>query len=361
MKLRWLKTLCSCCFGLLAVPLVQAQVCLLSNANLAGSYGFVASQGGTTPTTTGTTTATSSSATSGYSTTELGKLLGGIAAGDQFGLSGVLTFDGAGHIDAESSTGTSQVVGTYSVNPDCSITVSLSDVFGTNTTPATFVGIILGRGTEIDLTTAANLDSQTAAPATSSTGTTTTGTTTTTTSAGQGLTIKLVQLLYRNGCSVATIGGLYGFVLNPDQVQAASTTGTGTTAGTGTTTASTVQPSAVIGYLYFSGAGSIIAQPTTANYQTIGTSYASLVFTGTYTVNPDCSGTMSISTSSPSTSSSTSTTAANQTLTINFVISPGTFSGQAGNPNPGVSIGGPVLSLSFSDSNESGWGYAEPE
>jgi hypothetical protein len=94
----------------------------------------------------------------------------------KFGLTGVLIFDGAGGIDAASSpTGSTQGVGSYSVNPDCSISVSLTDVFGTNTAAAQFAGIVLGRGTEIDLTTVSDLNSQTAVG--TSSGTTGTGTT----------------------------------------------------------------------------------------------------------------------------------------------------------------------------------------
>jgi hypothetical protein len=348
MKLRWLTMLSFGCFSLLAVPLAQAQVCLLSNATLSGSYGFVASEAGAIPATTGTTTTSS-----GYSTTEIGSLLGAIAAGNQFSLSGILTFDGAGNISATSSPagGTTQAAGSYSVNPDCSVSVSLTDSFGANVNPVKLAGIILQRGIEVDLTTVSNLNAQTVtAPSTSSTATGTT----TSTATGEGLTIKLVQLLFRNGCSIATLGGLYGFVMYPDQVQPDDDA----TDGTDTTTPT---PTTMIGYLFFNGAGGIIPQPTMPNNSSIGSGYSSLAFTGTYTVNADCTGTMSVSSSSSSTSGLTSTAIPNQTLTMGFVISPATFSGQAGNTSPGAFSGGPVLNLSFSTSNASGWGYADPE
>jgi len=355
MKSRWLTMLSFGCFSLLTVPLAQAQVCLLSNATLSGSYGFVASEAGAIPTTTGTTTTGTTTASSGYSSTEIGSLLGAIAAGNQFSLSGILAFDGAGNISATSSPtgGTSQAAGTYSVNPDCSVSVSLTDSFGANVSPIKLAGIILQRGVEIDLTSVSNLNAQTVAAA--STSSTATGTTATSTATGEGLTIKLVQLLFRNGCSLATVGGLYGFVLYPDQVQPVDDA----TDGTDTTT--TLPPTTVIGYLFFNGAGGIIPQPITPNYSSIGSVYSSLAFTGTYTVNADCSGTMSISSSSISTTSLTSTTTPNQTLTLGFVISPATYSGQAGNTSPSAFSGGPVLNLSFSASNASGWGYADPE
>jgi len=332
MKSSWMTMLCFSAFGLLAVQLAQAQVCLVSNSNLAGTYGFVASESGTIPATTGTTT--SGATASGYSNTEVGNLLGEIAAGNQFGLSGILILDGAGHIDAAPSStgGVTQIVGSYNVNFDCSVGVSLSDTFSAPSGPAMqMVGVVLGRGSEIDLTTVSNLNAQTATPST---------TATTSLTAGEGFSMKLVPVLYRNGCSVGAIGGLYGFVLNPDQIQQASTT---------------IQPATVMGYLFFDGAGNIIAQPNYSNTPSTGNTYVALAFTGTYTINADCTGTMSISSSwaGTSTTTTTSTTIASQTLTIDFVVSPSTFSGQAN-----TTSAGPVLNLSFSDSNESGWGYA---
>jgi hypothetical protein len=268
--------LCFSCFGLLSVQLAQAQqACRAMNSSLNGPYGFAASEAGTITTTTGATGTTGTS-TSGYSNTELGNLLGGIAAGNQFALTGVLTFDGAGNIDATSASGSPlQVVGSYNVNSDCSVGVSLIDLFGTNKTATQLAGIILGRGSEIDLTTVSSLSSQIATgnrTSSTGTGTTTTGTGTTTTSGTQSesrVTIKLVEVLYRSGCSVANLSGLYGFVLNPTQIQTqasttgTTTTGTGTgTTGTGTTTGgTTTEATTVFGYLDFDGAGNIIAQP----------------------------------------------------------------------------------------------------
>jgi hypothetical protein len=333
--------LCFSCFGLLSVQLAQAQqACRAMNSSLNGPYGFAASEAGTTTTATGTTGAPG--ATSGYSATELGNLLGGIAAGNQFALTGVLNFDGAGNIDATSASGSPlQVVGSYNVNSDCSVSVSLIDLFGTNKTATQLAGIVLGRGSEIDLTTFSSLNSQTS-----------TGTATATAASPQSesrVTIKLVEVLYRSGCSVANLRGLYGFVLNPTQIQT-QTSAAGTTTG-GTTTEATT----VFGYLDFDGAGNVIAQPVSAGSPATSTPYSALVFTGTYTVNSDCSGSISITPlSAASTSTGTTTTASstNQALTISFVISPPTSNGSAS------AAGAPTLNLSFSDSDESGGGYA---
>src|ERR1700677_5024123 len=190
MKSTWMITLYLSSFGLLMSQMARAQAC---DASVTGLYGYAASQGGTvsTPTsttsgttgtgTTGTTgTGTGSSTTTTYSTTQIGLLLGGIAAGDQIAYSGVLSFDGAGSIFASGApTGTAVAkIGTYAVNSDCSLSVSLMDPFGTITTATQLVGIVLGRGTEIDLMPAANFQS---------TGTTTTTGTGTSTTTGTGL------------------------------------------------------------------------------------------------------------------------------------------------------------------------------
>ena len=169
MKSKLMMAICLSSFSLVVSPLAQAQFCGVSNASLTGSYGYVASEAGTV-TTTGTTTTSTGAST--YSSTNIGQLLGGIAAGNQFAFSGVLTFDGAGNVTASSSalTGTAvATVGTYNVNPDCTVSVSLTDAFGSNTTATKLAGVILGRGAEMDLTSQASLQ-----PPTTTTGSGTT-------------------------------------------------------------------------------------------------------------------------------------------------------------------------------------------
>jgi hypothetical protein len=358
MKLDWKIALGFCSLSVLISPLAQAQFCGLTNASLSGAYGYVASEAGAvvTPTTTtsGTTgtgsTGTGSTTTLTFSDSATGQLLGGIAAGNQFALGGVWTFDGAGNVNATSTPGaTAMHIGTYKVNSDCSVSVSLADTFGTNTSVTQLAGVALASGAEIDLTSAATLQ---------------TSTSTTTATTGSGLAIKLVRVLYQNGCSVSNLKGLYGFVLNPTSIQAESpTTTTGTTTpttGTGTTTSTASQPSAVIGYLEFDGAGHIVALQSTsavASSTSTSSSFASLQYTGTYSVNSDCSGTMTISNSSASstttgTATSTTGSAATSGMTLNFVITPPvTQTGGGFAPSPG-------LDLSFSTASASGSGYA---
>ena len=431
MKYHWITMLCFSACSLLLTRSAPAQVCGASNASLIGPYGYVANQTGPESTTssTGTTGTTGTSGTSGttgttttgmsaYSNTDIGQLLGGIAGGNQFALSGILVFDGAGNIEATSSSTTAGAAitrtGTYNVNPDCSISVSLTDAFNTSTTsngsttsPAAMqlAGVILGRGEEIDLTSATTLESETRTSTTSSGSTT--GTTSTSTSgtpsgsSSSGLVIRLVKVLYQNGCSAANLRGLYGFVLNPiSAAPQTSTTGTtGTTTGTGstgTTPTTSTAPTTVIGYVDFDGNGNIIAMstnnqlssptapitgasiPTTAPPQP---TFSALDFTGTYTVNSDCSGTMTISNSANaatnSTGSTTTSTTTNtgttttgttatgsspsQSITVDFVITPATMSAQGTAATAYNAAGAPGLTLSFSDSTESGWGYALPQ
>ena len=415
-----------CCFGL-AGSVASAQVCQATNASLNGAYGFVANQlslgtaisgTGTTTGTGGTTTTGTTTSSSGFSTTVLGQLLGGIAANNQFTLAGRLIFDGAGHIDAQSTTGLGSPtqVGTYNVNPNCTITVTLMDAFGTNTATTTFAGVVLGGGSEIDL--------EPASSSTTTTGTTSTGgTTTTATQFGSGLTIKLIRILLPYGCSDSNLTGLYGFVLTGVTSQnftttptgTGTTTGAGTTSGTGTTTGvgstATVttltgpyQPFTLIGTLLFDGAGHIVAtQPalntsaattgtttgttTTSNASITVTplqiSLAGLQYTGTYTVNSDCSGTLTLtnttsfaastsaSGSSPGTTTGTGTgttgtgttsaaTPTTESFTASFVLT---------QPNVTVANGtnlnnyrlAPELEFTTSGSSEIASGYALPE
>ncbi len=334
MNSRWITIICLGCIVLLPGQVALAQVCHATNSRLNGQFGFVASEAGTVVATT-STPGTVSPVTSPYSTTELGTLLGGISAGNQFTLSGVLNFDGVGNIDA-TSAGTELVVGTYGVNSDCSISVSLKDAFGATTPAIQLAGVILGTGSEIDLTSVSNVQPPSVSvPTTAGSA-----------AAGSGLTIKLVPVLNRNGCSVASLNGLYGFVLNPIAIQAS-------TAGT-----VAAQPSKVIGYLNFDSAGHIVPQAAWANMSTSPTTFSTLAFTGTYTVNADCSGTMMIGNSSSLAATSASNTSA---ISIDFVISPPTIIASAGSTNPNGFSGPPDLNLSFTTSEVAGWGYAIPQ
>jgi hypothetical protein len=339
MKIDWKFTLCGSLLGVLMSPLAQAQFCGLTNMSLSGAYGYVASEAGTVVATssgTGTTGTTGTTSPNTFSSTALGQLLGGIAAGNQFALGGVLTFDGAGNVNATSAPGGLAVhVGTYKVNSDCSVVVSLTDPFGTNPAVTQLAGVVLGRGAELDLTSMAALQANAPGNTTNTTTTATAGT------SGSGLAIRLVRVLYQNGCSDSNLTGLYGFVLNPTSVQ--------TVASSATTTATPPEPSAVIGYLEFDGTGHIVALSSmSASSTSIDSTFSSLQYTGTYSVNSDCSGTMTINKSS----AATATAGDSQGMPLNFVITPPTA------PGGGAFAPAPGLDLSFSTADASGSGYA---
>jgi hypothetical protein len=334
MKFDCKMMLCLSSFGLLFSQVAQAQVCEITNTALNGPYGYIASELGTVVTTS-PPPGTTGTAASNYSGANIGQLLAAMAAGNQFGLAGVLIFDGAGNIRATSAPIGTVVayVGTYNVNADCSISVSLTDVFGTNASPGLLAGIVLGHGAEIDLVSASSLQAQAATGTSHST--------------GSGLAIKLVKVLYQNGCLTSSLKGLYAFVLNPIAA----------TAPVATVTASTnsSQPSSTMGYLDFDGAGNIIPLPTMGLPGTISTtpSFATLAFTGSYAVNLDCSATMTISNSgtAPTAGAGTmNTSSGSPSITVNFVITPS--QGASGFPQS------PGLSLSFYTADGAGSGYA---
>ena len=98
-------------------------------------------------------TGESASAIPAYSNTPLGRLLDGPNNTGPSSSAGTLAFDGMGGITAKSSAqgGTTMSVGSYVVNSDCTMTVQLSDAFGTNPTVTNLQGVILSNGGEIDL------------------------------------------------------------------------------------------------------------------------------------------------------------------------------------------------------------------
>ena len=133
--------------------------CQTSNSSINGAYGFTAAAvplGGVIMTPPGTTQT--------YSNTPVGKLISGVNAGVPFSASGILYFDGQGNITASLSSAVSgQVkVGTYTVNGDCTMSVTLTDALNTaptsptNITPtfatAKLIGLVVGAGSEIILT-----------------------------------------------------------------------------------------------------------------------------------------------------------------------------------------------------------------
>ena len=238
------------------------------------------------------------------SNTTLGKLIGNINIGATFSSNGVFYFDGAGHISvpaASSPLGAATNVGTYTVNSDCTINVKLTDVFNTATSGAgvtiptqastSLIGVVLGGGTEIDLSAAQSTGSKNG---------------NTPLVAGQFVSRLNIQLIrsFPYGCSVSSLTGAYGLI------------GSGfalvNTTGTGSSLTGSVQPATFFASVSFDGNGNVLAQMASS-----GSPLGSFQYSGSYTVNLDCSGTMVLA--PPAT---TGTTTSAPGFTANFVLIP---------------------------------------
>ncbi len=276
----------------IAVSHLNAQSCN-GNGDVGGAYAFVGSRvmfpgvpvtppgtSGATDTSTGgnstgSSTGTISSTPVTVSNTPLGQLIGGMSGTLPFAVVGRIVADGAGNLLAASSpTGALTSVGTYTVNSDCSVSMTLNDVFigmpvtapgtagssssstgnssssstgsstGTSTgtgttsgstttaTPATLTvqGMVLNSGAEIDLT-------QTAASNT-------------------GAVIMLRRTLQFSGCTESNVSGVFGLVLQWSTSSTTSSTTTGTSPGT--TSSSSLGVLSFIGRLSANGGGLFI-------------------------------------------------------------------------------------------------------
>jgi hypothetical protein len=278
-------------------PVLEAQSCF-GNGGVAGSYGFVGSRFvfGSVPVTppgtsgSGTTgsTGTGSTGTSGGTTpvvsnTAVGQLVGGVAGLSPFAIVGTIGADGAGNwVSKPSANGASTQVGTYSVNPDCTISVTLTDAFvglpvtapgtsggmstgstvssGTAATPPTPVsvkleGLVLNGGAEIVLAQTNGTDT--------------------------GAVLTLRRALQSLGtCTTENVKGPFGLVVRSSVLPAAS----GTTAPGNNS--SSIVPTALIGRFVADGAGNFTNDALGS--QSV---LPDLQLTGTYAVNGDCSGT----------------------------------------------------------------------
>jgi hypothetical protein len=273
--------------------------CLATTSSVTGTYTYVATEmpmSGVAIAPPGTTTGSQT-----YSNTPVGQFVSALNAGNPFSMAGVLYFDGAGHVNVSTAAAplaASTPVGSYTVNSDCTISVTLTDVFNTATPTAgvtiptfgstTLVGLILGGGTELDLSLAQSPTSKTG---------------NTPVVPGEFASRLFVQLIrsFPYGCSTQSLTGNYGLI------------------GTGFALASNgTQPVTVFASVYFDGNGNIVAQPVAS-----GSPLASFQYSGTYTVNTNCTGTASftvpaVTTGTTPTTGSTPAT----TVTASFVLIP---------------------------------------
>jgi hypothetical protein len=259
------------------------------------------------------------------------------------------------------------------VNSDCTISVTLMDVFnttsnavGANATQgtSTLIGLVVAGGAEVYLSQA------------QSTSSTNGNTPLVTGQFASRLSIQLVRT-YAYACTAANLTGSYGsighgYVLVTSS--ASTGTGTGGTGGTGTgtggtgtgtgtsTTSSTVQPVALLGVVTFDGAGNLI-QETVASGSPLG----SFQYKGTYTLNLDCAGTMTLTPASSSTTTTTTgtgtTTSSSSALTVNFVLTPPitflTTSAYSASPSGNASRPGLAFNLMSSTETLFGTGIAQ--
>jgi hypothetical protein len=292
-------------FSLLAGAIIVAQVgsaqgvaaCQTTNSLVIGTYGFVLNagtffQGVTTnpPGTTGAATfqplAANPPGTSGsvsYSNTQLGRLLGGLAGASVGAVTGVFYFDGNGSIFASSTVGgpPTTLVGTYTANSDCTTTVSLSDVFSTAThpTPVTFTGFLANGGTEIDLVPTAQMPAGNTVP--------------------PAALLQLARINAQTTCSASSLTGPYALI------------------GSGFTSANA--HASFLARIRFDGNGKVVDDTVLGQ----NTPLAAFQYTGTYIVNADCTGSLTLSqkiastTTPPATGGATTTT---PPITIWFVI-----------------------------------------
>jgi hypothetical protein len=293
-------------------PVVQARTCS-GNGDVVGSYGFVGSRAGyfllgaTAPGTTnagplipvpvaspGTTGAiipvpVTPPGTTG-SNTQIGALVTGLNNRNVFTATGRVFADGMGNLYASSSPGsltTNTLTGTYTVNTDCSITMTIGDPFVTpgttiggivSATPPVFVGVnsLTLEGAIVD---SGNLSEIDVVPTGNNTA---------------GAVVTFTKTAQFGACSNASLSGNYGIV------------GSGmfsSSAGTGVTTGGTVVATTTTG-AFTSGATSPLGTPFGllgrfvadggGNLVTDSAGTASTVkrsITGTYLVNADCTGT----------------------------------------------------------------------
>jgi len=281
-------------------PALQARTCS-GNADLLGGYGWSGSRPAAFVATTPVTPINGS-------TTQIGALTAGAANSAAFASVGRLYLDGNGFMFSSSTPLTPLLqVGTYTVNPDCTVSATITDAFATpgaaGLTPiqasVTFEGVVVQNFNELNLVQ--------------------TGT------AATGAVVTLRRTKQFNACGNDSLTGTFG--LAASGVSTAAATPGGTPVAT---------PFNLFGRINADGTGFLVqdsvglASPLTQRR-----------FTGTYVVNADCTGTAILV--GPDTKS----------RKIDFVIvSPG-------GPNPNNAT--QALVFSFTDSGVVGSGLAQQQ
>jgi hypothetical protein len=384
-------------FELIAMTGLYLSICALGlkaqscsgNGEIGGSYAFVGSRANFPSVSVGPpgTSGTGSSGTSGSSTgstngvtgstssvtvsnTPIGQLIGGMSGSSPFAAVGRVVADGAGNLlGSQSPTGALISVGSYTVNQDCTISVTLNDAFvgmpvtppgtagngstsivgssgsgsgvtSTNeTTPASIklVGVVLDRGAEVDLIQTGTSTTGASNSGASNSGASNTGTSSSTGVSNTGAVITLRRAVQFTGCTDANLTGAFGLVAQA--TIASASPGSATNPGVGGTNSS-LGASSTIGRLVANGAGTFLAD-TPAMQSPL----QDLQFTGTYAVADDCSGTAKFTDSSGTMHN------------IEFVI----VQSENSSSTPGLQTALPELLFSFTDEGVTGTGFARHE
>ena len=250
------------------------------------------------------------------SSTAIGILVAGAVNPTPFASVGRVYLDGAGNLLSTASPGSSaSKVGAYTVNADCTISATLIDAFTPPTGPAvgtaaptgqpsaTFEGVMVQNGNEIDLTETGSVT---------------------------GATIVLRKT--KQYCSTADLASAYG--LSAAGYVAGTSATITTNAGTTTTTTPSV-PFSVLGRFVGDGAGNLYVDNIGFTSPLINRE-----ITGAYSVNTDCTGYVSL------------VTADKQKRGANFVIV---------TLGPTLNNAPQALQLAFVDAGVVGSGLAEQQ
>jgi len=311
-----------------------------------GGTGTGGTTGGTTTTSTGPFGNVTTFNNSPFATTQVGSVLNATGTTGRFTAVGRVVADGAGNLfanpNADSPQGNLLLVGSYTVRPDCTLTLTLSDPFSTTSgffgvSKATFEGVIVNdhrtdiaepsavESREVNLvqsapasvivppgSTAATLPPVTTTPPGTLAGATGIFTAATLPpvavippgstgialaqrfDTGSVIAISMRRMLNNSGCTTGSFAGAYGLVLHGSTL-VNSTTGFGNPPPTtGTTTTPTlagpagstnaIRTFSEVRRFVADGAGMFVLDPT-------GSGNAAQQLLGTYTVSADCTGT----------------------------------------------------------------------
>jgi hypothetical protein len=315
--------------ALMIVPALQARTCG-GTGDVIGSFGWVGMRSvafvavpvtppGTASTTTTTTTTTATTTSPSTPVVGSATAIGGLVAGSlnpaPFASVGRLYLDGNGGVFASAAPGGAVVqTGSYTVNTDCTIGATLTDAFAPTSggaaglTPlvqpsATFEGVMVQTGNEIDLTE---------------------------TGAVAGTTITLKKT--KQNCSVADVFSAFG--ISASGVIAGTSSTTVTNAGSNNTSTPSTSFS-ILGRFVSDGNGNLYVDNIGAT-----SPLTKRKISGTYNVNTDCTGTITLITSDGTKRGA------------NFVeVTAG----------PNLSNAPPALELAFTDTGVVGSGFAQQQ